>query len=120
MDDAVDRVGPRDIDTATMPTLDIRRHAGHEQIRGAVRYDAKALLSQQHLTLPFAHDERIVVYGDDEASAQRVALHLREQGFEKAAVLNGGFSAYQSAGLATEELTQQQPVPGTESGIPRG
>jgi rhodanese-related sulfurtransferase len=102
-----------------MPTLDVRKHAGKEQIRGALRYDAKALLTEQPLALPFAHDARIVVYGDDEKEATDVASRLREQGFQNAAILEGGFDAYRSAGLPTEEITQQQPVPGSESGIPR-
>lgn len=114
------RVSPSEIDTATMPTLDVRRHAGKEQVRGALRYNAKALLSQDPLVLPLDREARIVVYGDDEATAERVAQWLREHGYVNAAILAGGFEAYREAGLPTEELTQEQPVPGTESGIPRG
>lgn len=103
-----------------MPTLDVRTHPSKEQIRGALRYNPKALLTEERLTLPFAHDARIVVYGDDETSAVKVAERLQEQGYQNAAVLDGGFEAYREAGLPVEEITQQQPVPGHEdAGIPR-
>lgn len=118
-DNTVPRVRAGEVDTNTMPTIDVRRHPGKEQIRGALRYDPKALLAEERLTLPFAHDGRIVVYGDDENEAVQIAGRLRQQGFIKAAILDGGFAAYRDAGLPVEEITQQQPVPGTESGIPR-
>ncbi|MFN2450633.1 MAG: rhodanese-like domain-containing protein [Candidatus Baltobacteraceae bacterium] len=120
-DNAVERVRAQDIDTATMPTLDVRSHAGGEQIRGALRYDAKALLSQEPLALPLPHEGTVVVYGDNDESALRVATHLIEQGYEKAAILDGGFDAYKALDLPVEPVTQEQPVPGKESsGIPRG
>lgn len=113
------RVG--EIDTTTMPTLDVRKHPGKEQIRGALRYDPKILLSASKLTLPLPHDGRIVVYADDEEEAERVAARLRDEGYAKAAVLEGGFEAYREAGLPVEELTQEQPIPGRDdAGIPRG
>lgn len=121
MNDAIKRTNPSDVDTATMPTLDVRTHTGKEQIRGAVRYDPKRLLAQAKLVLPFAHDESIVVYGDDEAQSAHVAAHLREGGFQNVSVLAGGFDAYKEAGLPVEEATQEQPIPGQEgAGIPRG
>ena len=113
------RVG--EIDTTTMPTLDVRTHPGKEQIRGALRYDPKILLSASELKLPLPHDGRIVVYGDDDQEAERVAARLREEGYAQAAVLEGGFQAYRDAGLPVEELTQEQPIPGRDdAGIPRG
>lgn len=116
----MDTVKPNDVDTATMPTLDVRTKPGHEQIRGALRYQAKALLAAEPLALPFAHDARIVVYADSEQHAAEVAERLREHGYKNAAVLDGGFEAYRAAGLPVEELTQEQPVPGQEgAGIHR-
>lgn len=118
---AVRRVRASEIDSTTMPVLDARRHPGKEQIRGAVRYDERALLSEERLTLPLPHDGRIVVYADSDDDAERVAARLREQGYAEAAILEGGFDAYRQAGLPTEEITQEQPVPGHEgTGIPRG
>lgn len=117
---AIERVKPAEIDTTTMPILDVRTHPRKEQIRGALRYDPKALLSEEHLTIPLPHEGRIVVYADDEDQAAKVAARLREQGYREAAILDGGFDAYREAGLPTEEITQEQPVPGHEgAGIPR-
>jgi rhodanese-related sulfurtransferase len=102
--------------------LDARRHPGKRQIRGAVRYDEKALLTEERLVLPLPHSGRILVYADSDEDAQRVAERLREQGYANATVLDGGFAAHESAGLPVEDLTQEQPVPGSsETGIiPRG
>ena len=120
MSDTIDRVAPANVDTATMPTLDVRAHQGREQIRGALRYDPKRLLAEDHLALPIAHDARIVVYADSEEQAAHVAAHLQGQGYTRAAVLAGGFEAYRDAGLPLEEATQEQPIPGQEgAGIPR-
>ena len=117
----VQRVRASEIDSTTMPIVDARRHPGKQQIRGALRYDERALLTEERLTLPLPHEGRIVVYADSEEDAQRIAERLREQGYEQAAVLEGGFEAYQQAGLPTEDITQEQPVPGHEgTGIPRG
>jgi len=119
-DETVARVKPQEIDTATMPTLDVRKHQGKEQIRGALRYDPKALMTEERLALPLPHDGRVVVYGDDEESAANVARRLIDQGYSRAAVLEGGFEAYKALDLPTEAASQEQPVPGNEStGIPR-
>jgi rhodanese-related sulfurtransferase len=115
------RVKPAEIDTTTMPTLDARKHRGREQIRGALRYDPKALMTDEQLALPLPHDGRIVVYSDDDASAERIAARLIAQGYRQAVVLEGGFDAYKEANLPVEGATQEQPIPGDESaGIPRG
>lgn len=117
----VQRVRAGDIDTTTIPVLDARRHPGKHQIRGALRYDERALLAEERLALPLPHDRPIVVYADSDEDALRVAERLRKQGFSHAAVLEGGFDAYQQAGLPVEELTQEQPIPGAPgTGIPRG
>lgn len=117
---SVPRVRANEIDSTTVPILDARRHTGKEQIRGALRYDERALLSEERLTLPLPHNGRIVVYADSEEDAERVAQRLREQGYTQAAVLEGGIDAYRQAGLPTEEITQEQPIPGEEgTGIPR-
>ncbi len=119
MSDAVQRVRASEIDSTTMPILDARRHPGKQQIRGAVRYDERALISEERLTLPLPHEGRIVVYADSDEEAERVAMRLREQGYTQAAVLEGGFDAYRDAGLPTEEITQEQPIPGEPgTGIP--
>jgi rhodanese-related sulfurtransferase len=116
----VERVRANEIDSTTMPILDARKHPGKEQIRGALRYNERALLTEERLALPLPHEGRIVVYADSDQDAERIAQRLREQGYTQAAVLEGGFGAYREAGLPTEEITQDQPVPGHEgTGIPR-
>jgi rhodanese-related sulfurtransferase len=117
--ETIPRISAREIDTTTTPTLDARSHPGKEQIRGALRYDPKALLGEEPLTLPLPHAGRIIVYADNEERAVQIAARLREEGYADACVLQGGFEAYHAAGLPVEQLTQQQPVPGSESGIPR-
>lgn len=103
-----------------MPTLDVRSRRGRTQIRGALRYDPKDLMSQERLALPLPHDGKIVVYGDDDARAEAIAERLEEQGYHNVAVLAGGFEAYEECGFPVEEATQEQPVPGVEgAGIPR-
>ncbi|HEY9180030.1 MAG TPA: rhodanese-like domain-containing protein [Candidatus Baltobacteraceae bacterium] len=120
-DGGVQRVHASDIDTTTTPVLDARRHPGKEQIRGALRYDERALLTEERLAIPLPHDRPIVVYADSDDDAERVAERLHEQGFLHAVVLEGGFEAYRQAGLPVEELTQEQPIPGAPgTGIPRG
>jgi len=117
---SVRRVRAGEIDSTTMPILDARKHPGKEQIRGALRYNERALLTDERLTLPLPHEGRIVVYADSDEDAERVATRLREQGYAEAAVLEGGFDAYRQAGLPTEGITQEQPIPGDEgTGIPR-
>ncbi|HZT14055.1 MAG TPA: rhodanese-like domain-containing protein [Candidatus Baltobacteraceae bacterium] len=121
MNERIERVRASELDTATMPTLDVRSRQGSQQIRGALRYDPKRLLAEEHLTLPIAHDSRVVVYADDEETAAHVAAHLQSQGYSRAALLAGGLDAYREAGLPLEDATQEQPIPGQEgAGIPRG
>jgi rhodanese-related sulfurtransferase len=116
----IQHVRASEIDTTTMPTLDVRTKPGKEQIRGALRYDPKALLGVERLALPFPHDGRIIVYGDDEKEGAQIAARLHQQGYTNAAVLEGGFNAYRNAGLPVEEITQDQPVPGRDdAGIHR-
>lgn len=115
----IERVRATEINSTTMPIVDARKHPGKEQIRGAIRYSERGLLSEERLALPLPHEGRIVVYADTEKDAEEVAARLREQGYKSAAVLEGGFEAYREAGLPTEEITQEQPIPGREhTGIP--
>jgi rhodanese-related sulfurtransferase len=102
---------PQSIDQTT-PVLDVRRSSGRQQIRGALQYDAKALLDADPLTLPLPHDRPVAVYGDDDESVRRVVERLRNAGYAGAAALMGGIEAWKKAGLPLEEVTEDQPVPG--------
>lgn len=108
------RIDPAEVDTATMPTLDVRKHTHGEQIRGATRYDPQAILRVDKLVLPFDKERAVVVYADDNQMAERIAQRLREQGYGEASVLAGGLDAWKAAGKPTEEVTQEQPVPGDQ------
>lgn len=112
------RINPTEVDTATMPTLDVRKHAHGEQIRGALRYDSQAILGVDKLVLPLDKERPLVVYADDDEMADRVAQRLRDQGYAQATALAGGLDAWKAAGKPVEDVTQEQPVPGDqEAGI---
>jgi rhodanese-related sulfurtransferase len=112
MNDRTDsRLTPASIEQTT-PVLDVRRSPGREQIRGALQYDAKALLDADPLTLPLPHDGPIAVYGDDDETVGRVVEKLRGAGYAGAAALAGGIGAWKAAGLPLEAVTEDQPVPG--------
>jgi rhodanese-related sulfurtransferase len=96
----------------TTPVLDVRRSPGRQQIRGALQYDANAILDADPLTLPLPHDRAVAVYGDDDEMVARVVEKLRGAGYGGAAALAGGLAAWKAAGLALEEVTEDQPVPG--------
>jgi len=91
--------------------IDVRRHASKTQIRGALRYDPRELLKVDHPVLPVERDRTIAVYGDSEQTVKEVVEHLRDDGYH-AAVLVGGIEEWTKRGLPTEELTQEQPIPG--------
>jgi rhodanese-related sulfurtransferase len=110
-----DRSDPGLAPAAIEPTttiLDVRRSHGREQIRGALQYDAKAILDADPLTLPLPHDRPVAVYGDDDATVRNVVEKLRSAGYSGAAPLEGGIDAWRAANLPLEEITEEQPVPG--------
>jgi rhodanese-related sulfurtransferase len=91
--------------------LDVRHHVGPEQIRGAVRYDPKALLDAPELALPLNLEGRIVLDADSEGAATKIAERLSAMGARDVRYLNGGIASWRAAGLRTEAPTQEQPVP---------
>src|SRR5579875_531067 len=101
-------LAPGDIDTTT-PILDVRRSPGRRQIRGALQYDAKALLAADPLTLPLPHDRPVAIYGDDDSTVNEVVEKSRAGGYEGAAPLTGGIDGWERAGLPLEEVTEEQP-----------
>lgn len=84
--------------------IDIRKKPDEMQIPGSVRYSGEALESVEQL--PFAKDERVVLYCGSGNSCSRVAQTLREKGYEKAEALEGGYAAWKEAGLPLEPITE--------------
>lgn len=100
------------------PILDLRKHRHGEQIRGALRYDANALLKADPLVLPLPKERTIAIYTDDERVAEAVGEKLLEYGYEDVEEIDGGIDAWKAAGRPTEPETQEQPVPSVdEAGI---
>ncbi len=100
------------------PILDLRKHRHGEQIRGALRYDAQALLKAEPLVLPLPKERTIAIYTDDERVAEAVAKKLFDYGYQDVEEIDGGIDAWKAAGRPTEPETQEQPVPSVdEAGI---
>jgi rhodanese-related sulfurtransferase len=109
---------PDQIDTTTIPILDVRMRPGSKQIRGAVHYDPKCVLEADPLVLPLPHDATIAVYGDSDPIVVAIIDKLKRSGYSGAAPLAGGIEAWRDAGLPLEASTQEQPVPGeAEAGL---
>lgn len=115
-----DSIGVSDVNTGTMALLDVRHRHGHEQIRGALRYNHAALMGLSKAVLPLPHEGPIVVYADSDGDAKAAAQHLRDLGYAEAVTLQGGYEAWKTAGLPVEATTQEQPIASDEStGIER-
>jgi hypothetical protein len=82
----METIEPADVG-ATDTILDVRRHAGSEQIRGAVRYDPKALLDARELVLPFNTEGRIVLDADSADEASKIAERLAAMGAQNVCYL---------------------------------
>ncbi|MBV8637726.1 MAG: hypothetical protein JO322_06535 [Candidatus Eremiobacteraeota bacterium] len=96
------------------PILDLRKHRHGEQIRGALRYDADALLKADPLVLPLPKEGTIAIYTDDEYIAEAVGKKLSDYGYADVEEIDGGIDAWKAAGRPTEPETQEQPVPSVE------
>ncbi len=83
----------------TLKLIDIRKKPDEKQIPGSMRADGEAL--EAMIDLPFSKDEHVVLYCGSGNSCARVAQTLREKGYNTEA-LEGGYAAWQSAGLPTE------------------
>jgi rhodanese-related sulfurtransferase len=84
--------------------IDIRKKPDEHQIPGSIRYNGEEL---EHASqVPFAEDERVVLYCGSGNSCSRVAQTLRERGFSKAEALEGGYTAWREAGLPVEPITE--------------
>ena len=93
--------------------INVGKHAGKAEIRGAVRYRPGDLLEADHLALPLAPDKPVVLYDEsgNGGTTEQVAEKLRSQGFTDVRILDGGFAAWEQAGGETQEPSLEQVVP---------
>jgi len=97
--------------------LNVGKHGGHREIRGAVRYRPHALLTPDHLAIPIAQDKPVILYdenGDGDLTKQ-IAEKLKANGFKDVRILQGGFAAWEKAGAPTQESSREQVVPPTRA-----
>ena len=97
--------------------IDLRAHRGRDQMTGAIRYDPKHLLEAPRLVLPLPKGSGTIVLYDERGVTDRlleIAEKLRNDGYGKLFVLDGGYEAWRAAGGATEEPTMDQPIPEVE------
>jgi 3-mercaptopyruvate sulfurtransferase SseA len=93
--------------------LDVGKHQGRREIRGAVRYRPHDLLTPEHLAIPIAQDKPVVLYdekGDSDLTKQ-IADKLSADGFADVRILTGGFAAWEQADGPTQEASLEQVVP---------
>jgi 3-mercaptopyruvate sulfurtransferase SseA len=93
--------------------LNVGKHQGHAEIRGAVRYRPHDLLTPEHLAIPIAPDQPVILYdekGSGDLTAQ-VAEKLKQNGFTDVRLLEGGYAAWEAAGGETQEASMEQVVP---------
>jgi 3-mercaptopyruvate sulfurtransferase SseA len=93
--------------------VNVGKHQGRREIRGAIRYRPHDLLTPERLALPIAIDKPVVFYdekGDGDLTEQ-IAEAFRANGFEGARILKGGFTAWEAAGGPTQEPSLEQVVP---------
>ena len=93
--------------------LNVGRHSGAKEIRGAVRYRPHDLLEPQHLVPPLAPEKPVVLYderGDGDLTSQ-IAARLRAEGYSDVRTLGGGFAAWERSGGPTQEPSMEQVVP---------
>jgi 3-mercaptopyruvate sulfurtransferase SseA len=93
--------------------LNVGKHAGHREIRGAVRYRPHDLLTPEHLAIPIAPDKPVILYderGDGDQTA-KIADKLVGDGYSDVRILRGGFAAWEAANGDTQEPSLEQVVP---------
>ena len=93
--------------------LDVGKHQGRREIRGAIRYRPHDLLTPERLALPLAPERPVVLYdekGDGDLTEQ-IAAKLTASGFPDVRTLTGGFAAWEAAEGPTQEASFEQPVP---------
>jgi 3-mercaptopyruvate sulfurtransferase SseA len=111
MDTTVDEV--RGLADSGATILNVGKHQGRREIRGAARYRPHDLLTPEHLAIPIAADKPVILYdekGDGDLTEQ-IAEKMRRDGFADVRVLAGGFAAWEQADGPTQEASLEQVVP---------
>jgi 3-mercaptopyruvate sulfurtransferase SseA len=93
--------------------INVGKHQGRHELRGAIRYRPHDLLTPDRLALPLAAETPVVVYdenGDGDLTTQ-IAEKLRANGYADVRILKGGFAAWEAAGGPTQEPSLEQAVP---------
>jgi 3-mercaptopyruvate sulfurtransferase SseA len=96
--------------------INVGKHAGSAEIRGAIRYRPDDLLTASHLALPIATDRPVILY-DEHGSGKHldeIAAKLRASGYPDVRILDGGFASYAKAAEPTQEASTEQAVPPTK------
>jgi rhodanese-related sulfurtransferase len=112
MDISVDELRALGDNGATI--INVGHHAGHSEIRGAIRYRPHDLLVPDHLALPIAPELPVVLYDEDGSGHDtgKIAEKFTADGFD-VKTLVGGYAAWEAAGGATQEASMEQVVPPT-------
>jgi len=84
--------------------IDIRKKPDDMQIPGSVRYNGEEI--EAGTNVPFAKDERVVLYCGSGNSCSRIARTLRAKGYERVEALEGGYAAWKDAGLPLEPISE--------------
>jgi 3-mercaptopyruvate sulfurtransferase SseA len=95
--------------------LNVGKHGGHREIRGAVRYRPHDLLTPDHLAIPIAPDKPVILYDEHGGGdlTKQIAEKLQANAFKDVRILEGGFAAWQKADAPTQEPSIEQVVPPT-------
>jgi 3-mercaptopyruvate sulfurtransferase SseA len=93
--------------------INVGRHQGKAEIRGAIRYRPHDLLTPSHLALPIAPELPLVLYDEHGKNdeTQQIAQRFEQDGFKNVRTLQGGYAAWEAAGGETQEPTMEQVVP---------
>jgi 3-mercaptopyruvate sulfurtransferase SseA len=99
--------------TSGATIINVGKHAGKREIRGAIRYRPSDLLDAEHLALPIARERPVVLYAEGGSSDElgQIADKLRSEGFKDVRVLDASLHDYEQAGGETQEASMEQVVP---------
>jgi rhodanese-related sulfurtransferase len=99
--------------TSGATIINVGKHGGSREIRGAIRYRPSDLLDAEHLALPIARERPVVLYAEGGASDElgQIAEKFRSDGFKDVRALDASLHDYEQAGGETQEASMEQVVP---------